>query len=278
MSNAQPSEVEKTLQHPDVHQEWVDSYRTAENGPFYECAFDYILRVLNVPTGARFLDVGCGTCSHSLRLAKRGCAVLAVDFSEEILRKAELYIQSMGGQTSIKLQRENILRLSFADETFDYVLCWGVLMHIPDVEQAISELDRVLKKGGTLIISEGNMDSAQSIILRSWRRLLGRARGRTTVKRTAAGLEHWTTSSAGTLLTRQADVRWLKQKFQAKGYTIVKHVAGQFTELYTKFSSPGLRNLVHLFNHFWFKYIKIPWLAFGNIFLLRKPNPELRSR
>lgn len=268
MSIPESENVEKTLQGSEVHQEWEDSYRTEENEIFYDDVFDYVTSALRAKPKSTILDVGCGIGAHSVRLAKRGFSVLGVDFSEYILKKAEINIRQNGLSDNVTLKRESILALSFADGTFDYILCWGVLMHIPDVEKAISELSRVLKQGGILVISEGNMHSLQSMILRNLKLLLGKERA--TVKRTAPGLEYWTSSPAGMLLTRQADVRWLKNKLNEEGITVTKHVAGQFSELYTRFSSPLLRKLIHLFNRFWFNYVKIPALAFGTILIARK--------
>lgn len=268
MNISESNDVEKTLQEPEIHRQWEDSYRTAENEAFYEEAFDYIKSVLDAPKNSTVLDAGCGSTAHSIRLVRRGFSVLAVDFSESVLKKAELNLQSSGLLDNIKLQRENILSLSFSDGTFDYILCWGVLMHIPDIEKAISELDRVLKKGGILVISEANMFSIQSIIERTVKPLLGK--GDATVHKTAAGLEYWKSTSSGKLLIRQTNIRWLKQKFTSNGFTIKAHVSGQFTELYTRFSSRLPRNLIHGFNHLWFKYLKIPYFAFGNIVIVQK--------
>lgn len=268
MSISESNDVEKTLQKPDIHQQWIDSYLTAETTGFYEEAFDYITSVLNAPRNATILDAGCGNGAHSDRLAKRGFSVLAIDFSENILKTAELNLKSGGLTDNIKLQRENLISLSFPDRTFDYILCWGVLMHIPDVEKAISELDRVLKKGGFLVISEVNMFSVQSTFVRSFKRLLGKEKA--TVIKAAAGLEHWKLTPFGKLVTRQTNIGWLKENFNSRGFTIKKHVSGQFTELYTKVSSRLLRKLIHGFNHLWFKYVKIPCFAFGNILILQK--------
>ena len=268
MSLTESNEVEITLQQPDVHHQWEDSFRTADNARFYDQAFDYLQRVLNAPKDSTVLDVGCGIGAHSIRLAERGFSVLGVDFSESVLKMAAQNISSSGLQDSIRVQHENILSLSFADGTFDYILCWGVLMHIPDVERAISELERVLRKGGILVISEGNMLSLQSIIVRSVKMLLGMEKA--TIKKTASGLEYWTLTPAGRLMTRQADIGWLKKRFKRKGFAIKKHVSGQFTEAYTRFSSRLARWLIHCLNHLWFKYVKIPWAAYGNILIVKK--------
>lgn len=268
MSISESTDVEKTLAKPDIHNQWRNSYRTAENERFYDKAFDYILNFINPPENSVVLDAGCGSCNHSIRLAKRGLSVIGMDFAESALRMAALNLQSSAWQHKIKLEPGNILSLTFSDETFEYILCWGVLMHIPDIEKAISELTRVLKRGGILIISEGNMVSIQSVILRNIKLLLGKEKA--VVRETPAGLEYWTITSNGKLLTRHANIQWLKKKFRSSGFTVKNHFSGQFTELYTVFSSRKLQNVIHTFNYVWFKYIKLPYFAFGNILILQK--------
>lgn len=268
MNDSQSKIVREALARLDIHQQWENAYRTAKNEEFFEQAFDYITFFLNAPKNSTILDVGCGICTHSIRLANRGFLVLAVDFSGDVLKMAEANVQNSGLQDKIKLQREDVLSLRFEDEMFDYTLCWGVLMHIPDIEKAISELSRVLKPGGTLIISEGNMYSLQSIILRNLKRLLGKEKA--DVKKTPAGLEYWNLTSVGKLLTRQSNIRWLIARFKNNGFIVKKHLPGQLTELYTRVSSQLLKNLIHSFNNLWFNYVRIPQPAFGNIIIFQK--------
>jgi SAM-dependent methyltransferase len=186
------------------------------------------------------------------------------------LEKAEANVEAEELQDRIKIQREDILALSFEDSTCAYILCWGVLMHIPDLEKAISVLSRVLKPVGMLIISEGNMYSFQSVMLRSLRRLLGKGKG--AVKKTPADMEYWSDSAAAPPLTRQANIGWSVKGLRSKGFVVVKHVAGQFTELYTRVSFRLVKGLIHSFNRFWFRYVKAPHFAFGNIIIVRKEN------
>jgi ubiquinone/menaquinone biosynthesis C-methylase UbiE len=264
------SKVEEYLSKIDIHQQWISAYRTEKNGKFYENVFDYIIRVLNAPSNSIFLDAGCGTCAHSIRLATRGFFVQAVDFSEGVLKIAEINIKDKRLENKIKIQYEDILNLSFEDETFNYILCWGVLMHIPDLGKAISELTRVLKPGGFLIISESNMHSFHSIILRGLKQIAHKKKR--IIKKTSSGIEHWGISSDGALLVRETNIKWLIERFKKEGFILRKHVAGQFTEAYTRVSSRLLKSLIHGFNYFWFRYIKIPYFAFGNILILKKEN------
>jgi magnesium-protoporphyrin O-methyltransferase len=59
-----------------------------------ESAFDRISEFVSLKPDSRILDAGCGTCNHSIRLAKQGYRVRAVDLSELVLEKARGKIAS----------------------------------------------------------------------------------------------------------------------------------------------------------------------------------------
>lgn len=260
--------IEHCLEKPDFHQEWKSEYRGAENEQFFELAFDYITSVLNAPKGAVFLDAGCGTCAHSLRLARRGYRVQAIDFSDTVLQAARQDIAARGFDQEIALRRENLISLSFPENSYQYVVCWGVLMHIPNVEKAIAELSRVLTPGGMLVISEGNMHSLQGMVLRALKRLLGRQKA--LVQKTPAGVEHWRTDSTGTIVTREANVPWLIRRFAAHGVQLRERRPGQLTEAYTMVSSQRAKRFLHKLNNFWFRHLRLAGPAYGNILTFQK--------
>jgi len=260
--------LKDTLSEDEMHRNWIRVYRNPLNAAFYENAFDRICSLLNSPQEASILDVGCGTCAQSMRLARRGFQVLAIDFSPVALKKAETEIRSAGLQDRITLRREDILSLTLGDDSFEYLLCWGVLMHIADLERAISELVRVCKPGGRIIISEGNMSSLQSRLLRVLKKAfrLGKSR----LVRSREGYEFWESTASGILLTRQADIRWLVRRFKEKGCSLEHHFAGQFTELYSVFHSTPATWSIHKLNDLYFRYIEWPAPAFGNVCIFRK--------
>lgn len=274
MDHLGSEDVRSTLGKLDVHEGWAKHYRTPENEPFFKLAFDYIIRVLDAPRDSIILDAGCGTCEKSILLANRGFRCCAIDFSEAILRKARANIKRQGLQTQITVQSEDITSLSFEDETFGYILCWGVLMHIPDLEKAISELSRVLKPNGVLVISEGNLYSLESIVgsivLPTLRRLLHRKK--VAAKHTKFGVEYWATTPAGPLLIRRTNIGQLILALAEKELVVKKRVSGEFTELYTMLPTRLLRSLAHVFNRFWFSYIRLASPALGNIIILDKKS------
>lgn len=259
--------VEETLSQPDVHDGWENIYRNAGSERFYDLAFDFIAKAVNRPDTV-FLDVGCGSAAHSMRLARHGYFVHAVDFSESVVANAQRNVAARDLDERIKVSREDILDMTFADGEFDNVLCWGVMMHMPDPERAIAELDRVLRKGGKLVFSEANAYSMQSIVFRILRKLLGKKNTRS--KWTPAGVENWEDSEAGELLTRQANIPWLEKQLRDRGYQITHRVAGGFSEIHTRFSSPRIKAVIHWFNRFWFQYVRLPQPALSNIIIAEK--------
>lgn len=268
MMNSDSVLVENLLARPEMHQQWTRDYRTDDNDRFYEQAFDFIVETLKPEPGATVLDAGCGSCAHSVRLARRGFKVHAVDFSQSALDMAQQVVQAKGVHDRITLGRESLLELSFADQSFDYVLCWGVMMHIPEVERAVAELARVLKPGGSLVISEGNKSSLEAVTMRSLKRLLRKEKAN--VKDTPAGVEYWKEKDGDALVTRQANVRWLIEQFDKRGLSLTKRAPGQFSESYRMFSGSMGRNFFHRLNSFWFRHVKWAAPAFGNILFFEK--------
>lgn len=272
LDNQKAKEVKSTLEKIDIHEEWVKHYRTSENEPFYDMAFDYIVKALGAPKDSVILDVGCGTGQQSIRLAKRGFKCFAVDFSKAALNMARVNVKNRGLNERITIQCEDITSLSFKDETFSYILCWGVLMHVPDLEKAISELSRILKPNGKLVISENNSFSFEitlrALIFPILRFLLGRKKIK--VKHTKFGVEQWIESRDGLLLARMTNIGHLIKAYKKYGVVKDRRFSGEFTEIYTLLPSQFLRSLIHRINHFWFKNIRIPGPAFGNIIILEK--------
>src|SRR5947207_3223649 len=147
-----------------IHDRWRAIYR---NNPRLDELNDRIMdRMLHYaapPVGALFLDAGCGTGDHSIRIARRGYECFSVDLSDTILRQAEKNIQQQGLSSKVHLSCQALENLSFADNTFDCVHCRGVLMHVPDWQAAVANLCRVLKPGGKLVIVEGSKASLDAI-------------------------------------------------------------------------------------------------------------------
>jgi 2-polyprenyl-3-methyl-5-hydroxy-6-metoxy-1,4-benzoquinol methylase len=97
-------------------------------------------------SGARVLDLGCGSGVFSCLLARLGGTVTAIDLTEAATRLARQTADASG--VSFTVARADAEALAFRDAVFDFVFSWGVLHHTRDMEAAIGEMARVLKPGG----------------------------------------------------------------------------------------------------------------------------------
>ncbi len=109
--------------------------------------------------GGRVLDVGCGPGVMALEIVERGCEFWGVDPSGKML---EICGQRFGGDGRMHFQQGDAAKLALPDEFFDAVLCMGVIDAVPDRHQAVREILRVLKPGGTFIITFTNSASPYS--------------------------------------------------------------------------------------------------------------------
>lgn len=249
--------VADTLSKPDVHRAWIENLRTDEVSAFGFAALERILRRANLKPGAKVLDAGCGTGTNSVWLASRGFKVTGADFSEFALSEAR-------GE-GIEYRREDLTALSLEDACFDAVFCIGVLMHIPDVESALKELVRVLRPGGYLIIAETNANAPETYAFRAYWKL---ARKRIRAERKPSGVEAWSETAAGPLLSRKMSASWLRRFLGDLGVQRISRITGELTELYVY--GRRFRGTIHRLNRLWFSLHAPPSLAIGNFYLFRK--------
>ena len=97
--------------------------------------------------GKRVLDIAIGTGWSSEQLARAGAEVSGIDLTPKAIEIAQERFR-VRAVPAADLRVADAQHLPFPDATFDYVLAWGCLMHMPDTEKAISEIYRVLKPGG----------------------------------------------------------------------------------------------------------------------------------
>lgn len=260
------------LHRDEIHEEWEEQYLTPEMDRFYDNAFDEIAKRLRAPKGAKMLDAGCGYGFHAVRLARRGFDVTGIDFSESALSQARAYVKREGLADEIDLSQANLLELPFEDEQWDYVHCWGVLMHIPHLEQALRELSRVTKKGGKLVIMENNMRSLHvqvwEPVLRGIKTLLGRSKP--TRERTARGIESWYQKPGGEMIVRMTDMDFMTNFLGQQGMTLEDRFAGQFTEFYTSVPVKPIKQVLQSANATYVEKVGHAALAQGNIMIYRK--------
>jgi ubiquinone/menaquinone biosynthesis C-methylase UbiE len=102
----------------------------------------------------KILDIGCGRGWYENMLINviDNCQVTAIDGNEEYLRQARKAVVSK----SVNFVKGDATKLSFPNNHFDGIICSEVLEHITNDEQVIKEIRRVLRPGGTALISVPN--------------------------------------------------------------------------------------------------------------------------
>jgi ubiquinone/menaquinone biosynthesis C-methylase UbiE len=157
-------------------------------------------------TGRKVLEVGVGMGADHVRFRKSGADAVGVDLSPESLRLASLRAAAQG--VSVSLMRADAEALPFAENWFDMVYSWGVLMHVPDTPRAIHEVHRVLKPGGECRIMLYNRHSLNALQIYLFYGLL---RGKPLAKVADLSREHL--ESPGTKVYTQKEVMQLFHEF-----------------------------------------------------------------
>ena len=105
-----------------------------------------LLRALPLPEWT-IADLGCGTGSFALELARSGAHVIAVDQSASMLRLARRYLR---GHENAEVRQASLEALPIADASCDVVAMVLVLSYVERIEPVLGEARRILKPGGRL--------------------------------------------------------------------------------------------------------------------------------
>lgn len=113
---------------------------------------------LALAPGARVLDVGCGAGRLSVDLARRGLRVVAIDSTEAMVAQTREHAAQAGfGADVLTVEIGDATALAFADGAFDLVIALGVVPWLEDPQRAVSEMARVTRDGGYLLVTTDNV-------------------------------------------------------------------------------------------------------------------------
>jgi len=102
-----------------------------------------------LPAGAWVIDIGCGAGRSTRWLGERGYVVMSIDVSLEMLRRTRW------GRPDAWIARADMRALPVASASFDGLTAFFSLVHIPkaEVPRVLQEFRRVLRRGGTMLVS-----------------------------------------------------------------------------------------------------------------------------
>ncbi len=116
----------------------------------------------------RILDVGSGAgqiLRHLLRRTHIDAQLVAFDLSAQMLRRARKKLKN----DRPAYVAGDLMRMPFAEESFDCVTCGWVLEHLPDPKPGLREIGRVLKPGGRALILATEDTVLGSLVSRTWK-------------------------------------------------------------------------------------------------------------
>lgn len=119
-------------------------------GKIFYSRLERVIDGLEIPPGARVLEVGAGT-GTSFPAYPTHCEVTGIDLAPDMLSQARQKIQE-NGWTHLNVMEMNALELNFPDNVFDYVMAFHVVTVVPDPIRMIEEAKRVCKPGGKIVV------------------------------------------------------------------------------------------------------------------------------
>jgi SAM-dependent methyltransferase len=142
------------IRHPEFSREY---YREID-ARFFDDAIQYLPwkeipfdSVIDFDSLARkdVLEIGTGCGSHAQILAERARSFTGIDLTEYAVNSTSKRLETFGLKgTLLQMDAE---KMSFPDESFDFVWSWGVIHHSSDTGRILREIRRVLRPGGTAV-------------------------------------------------------------------------------------------------------------------------------
>ena len=127
---------------------------------------NWIASHYQIREGLSVLELGCGTgdmWAEKQDIIDRCSRFVLSDVSQGMLRKAQETLHDIHG---IDYRVIDIQEIPFEDQTFDFVIANMMLYHVPDLFRGLREVNRVLKKGGTLYCATYGENSMMAYLYR----------------------------------------------------------------------------------------------------------------
>lgn len=151
--------MEKQLFFNELAEKWDDRFETPEIKNFLQ----EFVPMFGLKKGERILDVGTGTGILIPYLHKEVGSkgqITAIDYAEKMIKVCKLKHKQF---LNIDFLVKRIEEIDSSSNSFDAVICFGVFPHLENKVRALNQINRILKKGGRLIIAHAL--SSEEIII-----------------------------------------------------------------------------------------------------------------
>ena len=226
--------------------QWDDDYYHPIALRLYDWSVSDMLQMMEVETGATVLDAGCGPGVHSIRVAKAGHHVCAIDLSNTMLGEARQRAGAENVADKIEFHQKDLTELDFPDNSFRYVFSWGVIIHIPDAAKALDELARIVKPGGKLALYITNKAALDHKIESVARLITGKP---------LKGMQHlplgdgiWYVMNGEKLWVWRFETQAIVDYLEARGFKLAHRRIGALSEIQRRLKGMPRRLLLRLNN------------------------------
>lgn len=123
---------------------------------------DRIFHLLNLEKEEKILDIGCGTGNYTIALSEKGIDFTGIEPSEKMLNKAKSKSENVNWIIG------NAENLPFENESFDKAIATLTIHHWGNLEKGFSEIFRILKTEGTLLIFTSTSEQMENYWLKHY--------------------------------------------------------------------------------------------------------------
>lgn len=130
----------------------------ANNVTYQRCQFAYEF-ARPLITGKKVLDVGCGLAYGTALMAKEAASITGIDYDKDTVEENKREYRSL---RNLEFSQAEIPPLPFTDESFDIVTAFQFIEHIHARREFIKECMRILKPGGSLLLTTPNIKKSMA--------------------------------------------------------------------------------------------------------------------
>ena len=160
MSDQRPRSEFTDVDQAKIPSDYVHMLDAQRSMPFIQQYKQRVRALLDLHPGLHVLDTGTGTGEDAQEMAKLVASngqIVGLDLSQIMIDEAKLCVQDQS--LSLRFVQGDIQQLPFENATFDRCYADRIFIHLPDPQLALSELVRVTKPGGKLLIVEGDHET-----------------------------------------------------------------------------------------------------------------------
>jgi 2-polyprenyl-3-methyl-5-hydroxy-6-metoxy-1,4-benzoquinol methylase len=139
----------KELFYNKIADRWETKINNKETEKRIRVIFNELLTGIDLKN-KKVIEVGCGLGIYSLKMSQKGAVVTGIDVGERLIKISRKKVRNG------KFVVGSALDIPFRKDKYDITLCTEVIEHTENPERAISELFRVTKPGGYIILTTPN--------------------------------------------------------------------------------------------------------------------------